>query len=123
MARFAPEVADAAREGDAAASEIWSDAAREVASTATAALGRVFDPGSFATVSWLGNLFGARDLMLDPFKRDVIGAWPPARLVAPKGTALRGAELLVPQDDVKMFGSFEGCRHAHPVDGRLSLNA
>ena len=105
VARFAPEVADAAREGDPVASEIWADASREAAATATAALGRIFDPGSPATVSWLGNLFGARDLMLDPFKRSVIDAWPSARVVEPKGTALRGAVLLAPQDNVKMFGS------------------
>jgi len=44
VARFALEVAEAAREGDSVAEEIWAIAAREVAQTATAALGGIFAP-------------------------------------------------------------------------------
>lgn len=104
VARFAREVAGAAREGDPAAAEIWADAAREVALTATAALGRVFVPGAPVTVSWTGGLFDARDLMLEPVKRHVAETWPSARLVAPEGTALRGAELLARTAPPTMFG-------------------
>ena len=104
VARFAREVAGAAREGDPAAAEIWADAAREVALTVTASLDRVFDPGAPVTVSWTGGLFDARDLMLEPVKQHVARTWPSARLIAPKGTALRGAELLVGTDPPAMFG-------------------
>ena len=69
VARFALEVAEAAREGDSVAEEVWAIAAREVAQTATAALGRVFAPDAPVSVSWTGNLFNARDLMLQPFQQ------------------------------------------------------
>ncbi|HET7270628.1 MAG TPA: BadF/BadG/BcrA/BcrD ATPase family protein [Rubrobacter sp.] len=112
VARFAREVAEAAREGDPVSSEIWAVAAREVAQTATAALDQVFTPGTSVTVSWTGNLFDARDLMLQPFQRQVVVMWPEARLRAPKGTALDGAELLACSNPPPMFENllyvFEG---------------
>jgi len=103
VARFAREVAEAAREGDLAASEIWATAAREVARTATAALDQLFTPNTSVTVSWTGNLFDARDLMLQPFQRQLAVMWPAARLLAPKGTALDGAELLACSNPPLMF--------------------
>lgn len=103
VAKFAREVAEAARGGDEAASEIWAIAAREVAQTATAALDQVFTPDTSVTVSWTGNLFKARDLMLQPFQRQVAVMWPAARLLAPKGTALDGAELLARSHPPPMF--------------------
>ena len=62
VARFAREVA---REGDSVAEEIWVVAAREVAQTATAALGRVFAPDAPVSVSWSGNLFEGRTACAD----------------------------------------------------------
>lgn len=103
VARFAREVAEAAREGDCVAEEIWTIAAREVAQTATAALGRVFAPDAPVSVSWSGNLFEARDLMLQPFLRQVAAIWPKAGLLAPTGTALSGAELLARSNPPPMF--------------------
>ena len=103
VASFTPEVAGAAREGDPVASDIWADAACEVASTVTASLRRVFDPGAPAAVSWTGSLFNARDLMLEPFKRHVAERWPSARLLVPRGMALRGGELLARSDPPPMF--------------------
>lgn len=47
------------------------------------------------SLSWTGNLFNARDLILQPFQQQVALMWPTARLLAPRGTALSGAELLV----------------------------
>lgn len=104
VARFAREVAEAAREGDVVASEIWAIATGEVAQTATAALDQVFTPGTCVTVSWTGNLFDARDLILQPFQRQVAVMWPAATLRAPKGTALDGAELLASSNPSPMFG-------------------
>lgn len=105
VAEFALQVAEAAREGDPTAARIWADAACEVALTATASLGEVFDPGTPVTVSWTGSVFNAEDLMLEPFKRHIAGMWPTARLLAPEGTALRGAELLAQSGGPPMFGS------------------
>jgi N-acetylglucosamine kinase-like BadF-type ATPase len=103
VARFAREVAEAAREGDPAASEIWATAAREVARTATAALDQLFTPNTSVTVSWTGNLFDARDLMVQPFQRQLAVMWPAAHLRAAKGTALDGAELLASSNPPLMF--------------------
>ena len=103
VARFALEVAEAAREGDSVAEKIWAIAAREVAQTATAALGRVFAPDAPVSVSWTGNLFNARDLMLQPFQQQVAVIWPKASLLAPRGTALSGAELLARSNPPPMF--------------------
>jgi glucosamine kinase len=103
VARFAREVAEAAREGDSVAEEIWAISAREVAQTATAALGRVFVPDAPVSVSWTGNLFEARDLMLQPFQQQVAAIWPKASLLAPTGAALSGAELLARSNPPHMF--------------------
>ncbi|HEX5700933.1 MAG TPA: BadF/BadG/BcrA/BcrD ATPase family protein [Rubrobacter sp.] len=103
VAGFAREVAEAARGEDSVAEEIWAIAAREVAQTATAALSRVFAPDAPVSVSWTGNLFEARDLMLQPFQRQVVATWPKATLLAPTGTALSGAELLARLNRPHMF--------------------
>jgi N-acetylglucosamine kinase-like BadF-type ATPase len=105
VASFAREVAGAASEGDPLALEIWADAAQEVASTTVAALRRVFDPGATVTVSWAGSLFAERDLLREPFKRHVADAWPAAQLLAPKGTALQGAELIALERTPSMFNA------------------
>ncbi len=103
VAKFALEVAEAARGGDSVAKEIWAIAAREVAQTATAALGRVFAPDAPVSVSWTGNLFDASDLILQPFQQQVAAMWRTARLLAPRGTALSGAELLACSNPPPMF--------------------
>jgi glucosamine kinase len=103
VARFARQVAEAAREGDQASSDIWASAACEVARTVTATLVQLFTPDTFVTVSWTGNLFDARDLMLQPFCRQVAEMWPAASVLAPKGTALDGAELLASSTPPPMF--------------------
>jgi hypothetical protein len=72
------------------AEEIWAIAAREVAQTATAALGQVFAPDAPVSVSWSGNLFNARDLMLQPFLQQV--EWRgTARLPEPASHVRRSA--------------------------------
>ena len=105
VAKFALQVAEAAREGDPVAGQIWADAAYEVALTATAALGRLFEPNDPIAVSWTGSLFNAKDLILEPFKQHVTEMWPAARLLAPEGKALHGAALLAQSDQIPMFGS------------------
>lgn len=103
VAKFAVEVAEAAREGDGEAAGIWVDAANEAALSATAALDRVFAHDHPVSVSWAGSIFKARDLMLEPFKRRVAGMRPSARLISPRGDALLGAELLAQAEETTMF--------------------
>lgn len=110
VARFAREVAQAAREGDPVARGIWADAGREAALSVAATLGRIFAQGTPVTVSWTGNLFGAGEIMLKPFKRHLAEGWPRAQPSAPKGTALRGVELLAASGPPSMFDSLI---HAH----------
>lgn len=105
VAKFALQVAGAAREGDSIAGQIWADAASEAALTTTAALRQIFEPDTSLTVSWTGSLFNAKDLMLKPFKQHVSELWPSARLLTPEGKALRGAALLARLDQIPMFES------------------
>jgi glucosamine kinase len=102
MAAFAPDVAAAARDGDAAAAEIWRDAGRALAAAASAAAQRVFGPGE-ADVSWTGGLFAAGALVLDPF-RDALP--PRMRPRPPRGGSLEGAALLADADVAAMFGEW-----------------
>lgn len=94
VAAFAPDVAVAARMGDAEAERIWERAAGDVARTAVAAARRVLEPGKVVNVSWSGGLFAERELLLAPFRREVVGMLPGARLVEPPGDALDGAGRL-----------------------------
>jgi len=55
------------------------------------------------SLSWTGNLFNAQDLILQPFQQQVALMWPTARLLAPRGTALSGADLLVCSNPPPMF--------------------
>lgn len=105
VAAFTTEVAEAAREGDLLAGQIWSDAAYEVALTTTAALRQLFEPDASVTVSWTGSLFNAEDLMLTPFKRHIAKTWPSAHLLPPQGKALSGAKLLAESGHSPMFQS------------------
>jgi N-acetylglucosamine kinase-like BadF-type ATPase len=78
VASFARDVADAARGGDEAAVEIWTQAGRELARSAIAA-GR--SAGVDRPVSFAGALFGAGELLLASFRAEL----PDVR--APLGTA------------------------------------
>ena len=95
VAAFAEAVADAARAGDDEARAIWAAAAGELATTAVAAAERAFGAGAAADVSWAGGLFAAEDLLRAPFARRLAERAPRLRLVAPAGTSLDGARLLV----------------------------
>ena len=97
IATFAPDVADAASAGDELASAIWTDAARELAATVTAALANV-DAGrparspngdSPASCSYVGGLFAAGELLLAPLRAQLPG------LRAPLGSPLDGAARLL----------------------------
>jgi N-acetylglucosamine kinase-like BadF-type ATPase len=86
IAGFARDVADAAHAGDERAREIWADAGRELAHTASAAARRVGIDGPF---SYAGGLFAAGELLLEPFRAALGGVQEPL------GDALDGAALLL----------------------------
>ena len=99
VAAFAVDVAGEAGAGDAHALAILEQAGRELALTAAAALGRLFEPGEPATVSYAGNVFRCGALLLDPFTRTLRERRPATEVVAPAGDSLAGAAVLAASHD------------------------
>jgi glucosamine kinase len=95
VASFAADVAQAAEAGDEHARTILADAARELAISASAAAGRLFEPGEPVLVSYAGSVFQAGDLIAEPFRREVEARLPRASVADPAGDPLAGALLLV----------------------------
>jgi N-acetylglucosamine kinase-like BadF-type ATPase len=94
IAGFAVEVARAADGGDPVAIQVLGAAAAELATSACAALERVYPPGERAVVSYLGNVFKAGPLLLDAFVAELELRRPGTELVEPAGDSLAGAALL-----------------------------
>jgi glucosamine kinase len=94
IAAFAVDVARAALADDRHARAILEQAAGELALTACAALGRLFEPDEPATVSYAGNVFLAGALVLDPFARSLSERRPGTAVRPPADDALAGAVLL-----------------------------
>jgi glucosamine kinase len=99
VAAFAADVAREAAAGEPHAAAILADAAHELALTACAALGRLFEPSEPATVSYAGNVFRAGAPLLEPFTQGVPARRPGTEVVAPEGDGLAGAALLAALDD------------------------
>jgi glucosamine kinase len=95
VASFAADVGRVAEAGDEYALTILVDAARELALSACAAAGRLFEAGEPVVVSYAGSVFEAGELVLAPFRREVETRLPGAEVVAPEGDPLAGALLLV----------------------------
>jgi N-acetylglucosamine kinase-like BadF-type ATPase len=89
LAAVAPLTAEAARENDPVAADIWSRAGIRLAESAHAAAGEL--PPEF---SWGGRLFAAGALLLDPFRAELTRRRPTAQVHEPTGTAADGALLL-----------------------------
>jgi glucosamine kinase len=94
VAAFAADVGAAAAKGDEPAARILADAGRELAISACAGLGHLFEPGELALVSYAGNVFGAGEPLLGPFRDEAAARWPAAEVVPPAGDGLAGAGLL-----------------------------
>jgi len=94
VAGFAADVARAAEEGDEYARDILRDAARELAISACAAAGRLFERDEPVVISYAGSVFQAGDLVTEPFKREVEARRPSASVAEPAGDPLAGALLL-----------------------------
>jgi glucosamine kinase len=95
IAGFAVDVAREAAAGDERAAAIMRDAAVELATTACAALRRLYEPDEPALVSYTGNVFRAGELVVDPFTRELKSLRPNTTVVLPAGDPLAGAGLLV----------------------------
>jgi glucosamine kinase len=94
VASFAADVGHVAEAGDEQARAILAAAARELAISACAAAGRLFEPGEPIVVSYAGNVFGAGELIAGPFRSEVETRLPRASLMEPEGDPLAGALLL-----------------------------
>ncbi|HEV2875303.1 MAG TPA: BadF/BadG/BcrA/BcrD ATPase family protein [Thermoleophilaceae bacterium] len=99
VAAFAADVAQEAAAGEPHAEAILADAASELALTACAGLGRLFEPDEPAAVSYAGNVFRAGTPLLRPFTHEVLSRRPGTEVLAPDGDALAGAALLAALDD------------------------
>jgi glucosamine kinase len=99
VASFALDVAEEAAASESHAVAILSDAARELAITGCAALGRLFEPDEPAALSYAGNVFRAGTPLLEPFTQEVTARRPGTEVVPPEGDALAGAALLAGLDD------------------------
>jgi glucosamine kinase len=99
VAAFAADVASEAAAGDHNAAAILAAAAGELALSACAALGRLFEPGERAVVSYAGNVFRAGAALLDPFREELLRLRPATELVPPAGDGLAGAALLAALDN------------------------
>lgn len=94
VARFAPRVAQLARDGNQLAAKIWADAADEIARSTLAAAEALFRRGEPLEVRWTGGLFDAGGLLVDPFCEVVLAGWPTACIRPATGGPVDGGLLL-----------------------------
>lgn len=90
LAGFAPEVAAAARNGDAVARRIWQEAGAHLGRAAVAAAA----PGLDRRLSWGGGLFSVGETVLGPMRAEVLRHMPETEFVAPEGGSVEGALAL-----------------------------
>lgn len=100
IASFARDVHAVASAGDEVAIAIWRDAGHELARTAAAAAQRLFDAGAQFDVAATGGLFGAGDLLTEPFEAELARRVPTGRLVPRSGDALDGGRLIATRTDL-----------------------
>ena len=81
---LAPKVAEAAREGDAAAVAVIRHAADELAKLALGVIRQLYEPGAAVRVYLTGGVFTGGDLLLDLFTAHLQAAWPEAEAVQPR---------------------------------------
>ena len=93
VARFAPHVLQAARDGDGIAGDVVSravDAYVEMIRVAAEQL----HPGPAPTISYVGGVLAGAPHLVDLLRAELVRALPSAQLVAPAGDSLAGAQLL-----------------------------
>jgi N-acetylglucosamine kinase-like BadF-type ATPase len=83
IAGFGKQVADAAQEGDAVASEIILDAGHELGIAAAAVIRGLDMERERFQVAYVGGVFKVGDLLLDPLRQEIASLAPEAYLAAP----------------------------------------
>jgi N-acetylglucosamine kinase-like BadF-type ATPase len=101
VAAFAADVAREAEAGDGQAVAILEEAAGELALSACAALGHLFEPEEPAVVSYAGNVFLAGTVLLEPFRRAVAEVRPGTEVRPPEADGLAGAAVLAAEDELR----------------------
>lgn len=81
---LAPAVAEAAADGDEAASGIIDRAGRDLALTAIGVARQLFRVGDAVAVYPTGGVFGAGDPVFGPFRNELAGGWPGAEVRRPR---------------------------------------
>src|SRR5438876_5495200 len=121
VARFAEQLAEAARSGDESAVQIWREAADHLADAAAAACRQIGLSGADVAVSWTGRLFAAGAVLTEPFAARLATLLPGATLTAPAGDALEGAHTLATLDDLPdLYPLLTSALAATVPDGALS---
>lgn len=105
VAALSPSVLGIAETGDAVAAGIVAGAATDLANLALGVANQLHAPGDSIDVFPTGGVFNAEELILAPFRREVIDRWPaarvrPARFAPVVGALIRAArELGLAADD------------------------
>ena len=101
IAGFARFVVDAAKEGDAVALEIISDAGRELGEAAAAVMRKLSLQKQKVPVGCVGSIFNAGKLLTDPMERIIHEVDRAAYLTEPKMSPSRAAALMATNGAVK----------------------
>ncbi|WP_166354568.1 N-acetylglucosamine kinase [Phytoactinopolyspora limicola] len=94
IARFCPDVAAAAHNADPVARAIWNEAGALLARTIVAGAAAVDAPAD-VQVSWVGALFDAGPILVEPLIGELRHALPHARVIPAAGTPLDGVTRLL----------------------------
>ena len=94
VAELAKIVAAAARHGDAVARDILHDAAEELARAVVAVVKRLDLGAEVFRVAYVGGVFNAGEMVINPMTADIIKAAPHAFVTAPLSAPVIGAARL-----------------------------
>lgn len=93
VAALAPRVIEAARNGDAVAAGIVDRGVVGLARIALGVAAQLFSQSQRIDVYPTGGIFGARDLVLEPFTSAVTTSWTGAAVISPRFSPAVGAML------------------------------
>lgn len=99
ISALAPAVTAAAEAGDAVARDIMRSTAAILANTALGVARQLFAADAAVTVYLTGGVFQAGALVLEPFERALIDAWPTATARWPEFPPVAGCLVLAAQAD------------------------
>ena len=97
ISALAPTVTAAAKAGDAVARNIMRSTATILANTALGVARQLFAPDEPVTVYLTGGVFQAGPLVLEPFERALVDAWPTATGRRPDFPPVAGCLVLAAQ--------------------------